>query len=203
MKDLLTFNTTTRNHEDLPLGLSAPMQQQCKVMPSTPAHLCGPFALGSSCNNISFSSDTHTMQFDWHSRMARPTRTDTAIASQSCNSSRQQAAVYLFVVDTQTSGLFIRAYVSLGPPRHAAQLGLAGVSQPASWKIWDAVLPSQPGTGMPYTSIHTFCVAGTRYVGTLTLPPALCISLAAAMKSSVLPPVQDLRTAALLASCFA
>ncbi|KAA6428260.1 MAG: hypothetical protein FRX49_01856 [Trebouxia sp. A1-2] len=81
MKVLLTVNTTTRNHEDLPLGLSALMQQQCKV--------------------------------------------------------------------------------SFGPPRHAAQLGLAGVSQPASWKICDAVLPSQPGTGMPYTSIHTFCVAGT------------------------------------------
>ncbi len=117
-------------------------------------------------------------------------------------SSQGNVAAYLFVVDTQTSGLFIRAYVSLGPPRHAAQLGLAGVSQPASWKIWDAVLPSQPGTGMPYTSIHTFCVAGTRYVGTLTWPPALCISLAAAMKSSVLPPVQDLQTAALLTSCF-
>ena len=35
------------------------------------------------------------------------------------------------MVDTQTSGSFMRAYVSLGPPRHAAQLGDAGVSQPA------------------------------------------------------------------------
>ncbi len=118
------------------------------------------------------------------------------------SSSQGNAAVHLFVVETQTSGLFIRAYVSLGPPRHAAQLGLAGVSQPASWKIWEAVLPSQPGTGMPYTSIQTFCVAGTRYVGTLTLPPALCISLAAAMKSSVLPPVQDLQMAPLLTTFF-
>ena len=66
------------------------MQQQCKVMPSTPAHLCGPFALGSSCSNISFSLDTHVMQLEWHTRMARPGTTDTANASQSCNSSHQQ-----------------------------------------------------------------------------------------------------------------
>lgn len=48
-------------------------------------------------------------------------------------------------------------------------------------------LPSQQGA-LP---TPTFCVAGTRYVGTLTSPPALCSSLAAAMKSSVLPPVQE------------
>ena len=39
---------------------------------------------------------------------------------------------------------------------------------------------------------RTFCVAGTRYVGTLTCCPAACSSFAAAMKSSVLPPVHDL-----------
>lgn len=35
---------------------------------------------------------------------------------------------------------------------------------------------------------HTFCVAGTRYVGTFTWRLALWNSLAADMKSSVLPP---------------
>ena len=39
----------------------------------------------------------------------------------------------------------------------------------------------------------TFCVAGTRNVGTLTCPPARWSSCAAAMKSSVLPPVHDLQ----------
>ncbi len=54
-----------------------------------------------------------------------------------------------------TSGSFMRAKVSRGPPRQAAQLGAAGVTQPASSKISAAVLPSQPGTGIVYTSAHT------------------------------------------------
>ena len=64
-------------------------------------------------------------------------------------------AAHLLVVDTQTSGSFMRANVSRGPPRHAAQDGLAGGTQPAAVKISAAVLPSQPGTGRPYTSAHT------------------------------------------------
>ena len=59
------------------------------------------------------------------------------------------------MVETQTSGSFMRAKVSRGPPRHAAQEGLAGGTQPAAAKISAAVLPSQPGTGSPYTSAHT------------------------------------------------
>lgn len=62
---------------------------------------------------------------------------------------------HLLVVDTQTWGSFMRANVSLGPPRQAAQLGAAGVMQPAASKIWAAVLPSQPATGKPYRSAHT------------------------------------------------
>ena len=54
-----------------------------------------------------------------------------------------------------TIGSFIRAYVSRGPPKQAPQLGLAGVSQPASSNIWEQVLPPDPGTGRLYTSIHT------------------------------------------------
>lgn len=53
-------------------------------------------------------------------------------------------------------GSFKRAYVSLGPPMQAPQLGLAGVSQPASSNIWAQVLPSHPGTGRVYTSIQTW-----------------------------------------------
>jgi len=85
--------TATRNHEDLPLGLSAPMQQQCKVTPSTPAHPCDPFALESSCNTISLSSDAHAMQLeqlDWHTRVARPGTTDIAIKRHPCKYSYQQ-----------------------------------------------------------------------------------------------------------------
>ncbi len=66
------------------------MQQQCKVMPSTPAHPCGPFARGSSCSSTSFLSDTHTMQLDWHSRMARPQIADSAIARYYCSYFQQQ-----------------------------------------------------------------------------------------------------------------
>ena len=54
-----------------------------------------------------------------------------------------------------TIGSFIRAYVSRGPPKQAPQLGLAGVSQPASSNIWEQVLPPEPGTGRLDTSIHT------------------------------------------------
>lgn len=54
---------------------------------------------------------------------------------------------FLLVVDTQISGLFMRAKVSCGPPKQAAQDGEAGVTHPASSKIWAAVLPSQPATG--------------------------------------------------------
>ena len=63
-------------------------------------------------------------------------------------------------MDTQTSGSFMRANVSRGPPRHAAQEGLAGGTQPAAAKISAAVLPSQPGTGRPYTSAHTYGING-------------------------------------------
>jgi hypothetical protein len=56
---------------------------------------------------------------------------------------------HLLVVETQTSGSFMRAKVSRGPPRQAAHEGLAGGTQPASWKISAAVLPPQPGTGSP------------------------------------------------------
>lgn len=64
------------------------------------------------------------------------------------------------VVDTHTSGSFMRAKVSRGPPRQAAQLGAAGVTQPAASKISAAVLPSQPGTGSVYTSPHTCAAVG-------------------------------------------
>lgn len=49
----------------------------------------------------------------------------------------------------------MRAYVSFGPPKQAAQLGLAGVSQPASSNICEQVFPPDPGTGRLYTSIQT------------------------------------------------
>jgi hypothetical protein len=61
----------------------------------------------------------------------------------------------LDVCEIPTVGSFIRAYVSRGPPKQAPQLGLAGVSQPASSNIWAQVLPPDPGTGRLYTSIHT------------------------------------------------
>ena len=59
------------------------------------------------------------------------------------------------MVLTTVSASFMRAKVSLGPPKHAAQEGGAGATQPAASKIWKAVLPSQPGTGKPYRSAHT------------------------------------------------
>lgn len=46
-----------------------------------------------------------------------------------CHAAR---ATRLLVVDTQTCGSFMRANVSLGPPRHAAQLGAAGATHPAA-----------------------------------------------------------------------
>jgi hypothetical protein len=49
----------------------------------------------------------------------------------------------------------------------------------------------------------TFCVAGTKYVGTLTWPPARYINFAAAKKSSVFPPVQDLPRCAMQSHCDA
>ena len=49
----------------------------------------------------------------------------------------------------------MRANVSLGPPKQAAQLGAAGVVQPAASKICAAVFPSHPATGKPYRSAHT------------------------------------------------
>ncbi len=73
----------------------------------------------------------------------------------SSREAQKQMPAHLLVVDTQTSGSFMRAKVSRGPPRHAAQEGLAGGTQPAAAKISAAVLPSQPGTGNPYTSAHT------------------------------------------------
>lgn len=93
---------------------------------------------------------------------------------------------------TEQSNLTRRGRMQLSP-RQAAQEGEAGVSHPAFSKMADAVSPSHPGTGSEYTSAHTFCVAGTRNVGTLTCCCALWKSLAAAMKSSVLPPVHDLQ----------
>lgn len=62
---------------------------------------------------------------------------------------------FLLVVLTHTSGSFIRAKVSRGPPKQAAHEGAAGVMQPAASKISAAVLPPQPGTGKLYTSPHT------------------------------------------------
>lgn len=67
----------------------------------------------------------------------------------------RRVQAYLLVVDTHTWGSFMRAKVSLGPPKQAAQLGAAGVVQPAASKICAAVLPSQPATGSPYRSAHT------------------------------------------------
>jgi hypothetical protein len=49
----------------------------------------------------------------------------------------------------------MRAYVSRGPPKQAPQLGLAGVSQPASSKICEHVFPPDPETGRLYRSSHT------------------------------------------------
>ena len=66
-----------------------------------------------------------------------------------------QRSAHLLVVDTHTSGSFMRANVSRGPPRQAAHEGAAGGTQPASAKISAAVLPPQPGTGRAYTSAHT------------------------------------------------
>ena len=96
------------------------------------------------------------------------------------------------VVDTQTSGSFMRANVSRGPPRQAAHEGAAGGTHPTAAKISAAVLPfGSPGTGSAYTSAQTFWVAGTRYVGTFTcMSPEAAKSLAAYIKSSVFPPVQ-------------
>lgn len=59
------------------------------------------------------------------------------------------------MVETQTWGSFMRANVSLGPPKQAAQLGAAGVVHPAASKICAAVLPSHPATGKPYKSAQT------------------------------------------------
>ena len=55
-----------------------------------------------------------------------------------------------------TWGSFKRPYVSFGPPIHAAQLGLAGGSQPASSNICEQVLPPEPGTSRVYKSIQTW-----------------------------------------------
>ena len=68
---------------------------------------------------------------------------------------RPSSLTHLLVVDTQTCGSFMRAKVSLGPPKQAAQLGAAGGVHPAASKICAAVLPSQPATGKPYRSAHT------------------------------------------------
>ena len=68
-----------------------------------------------------------------------------ALPPHPCTPTRTRT--HLLVVETQTSGSFMRAKVSRGPPKQAAQLGAAGVTQPAASKICAAVLPSQPGTG--------------------------------------------------------
>ena len=62
-----------------------------------------------------------------------------------CRISEEDA--YLLVVDTQIWGSLRRAKVSLGPPKHAAQEGAAGATQPAASKISAAVRPLQPATG--------------------------------------------------------
>jgi hypothetical protein len=74
---------------------------------------------------------------------------------EQCSMHNQQRSMHNQQQQERTSGSFMRAKVSRGPPRHAAQLGAAGVVQPASSKISAAVLPSQPGTGSVYTSAHT------------------------------------------------
>ena len=63
--------------------------------------------------------------------------TPLARIAQKCLQTRNrlpklQGATRLLVVDTQTCGSFMRANVSLGPPRHAAQLGAAGATHPAA-----------------------------------------------------------------------
>jgi len=55
---------------------------------------------------------------------------------------KPRAAARLLVVDTQTCGSFMRANVSLGPPRHAAQLGAAGATHPAASNTCPAPPPS-------------------------------------------------------------
>ena len=53
-------------------------------------------------------------------------------ACQPEQAAEQQGTTRLLVVETQTCGSFMRANVSLGPPRHAAQLGAAGATHPAA-----------------------------------------------------------------------
>ena len=110
-----------------------------------------------------------------------------------------------------------------GPPTPAARLGLNDVLHPACTR--QAAAPAQAAARAGMQRLHplalapwprtaacpgslrrqyrdrlpTFCVAGTRKVGTLTSEPALCSTWAAAWKSSVLPPVQDLRQPAAVA----
>ena len=69
----------------------------------------------------------------WHMGHAIRARGDNRQPHRSCTMSLSRgAAARLLVVDTQTCGSFMRAKVSLGPPKHAAQLGAAGATQPAA-----------------------------------------------------------------------
>ena len=60
------------------------------------------------------------------------TRTFSQLLAKEEEAARAAGTTRLLVVDTQTCGSFMRANVSLGPPRHAAQLGAAGATQPAA-----------------------------------------------------------------------
>ena len=83
------------------------------------------------------------------------TRSHAAVSTDSLIPTETEPQARLLVVDTQISAPFMRAKVSLGPPRHAAQLGDAGGTQPAALNTSAAVFPSHPGTGCPYTSAQT------------------------------------------------
>ena len=61
----------------------------------------------------------------------------------------RSVVTHLLVVETQISAPFMRAKVSLGPPRQAAQLGDAGGTAPAASKTSAAVLPSQEASCLP------------------------------------------------------
>jgi len=89
------------------------------------------------------------------------------------------------VVEMQTSSAFKRPKVSEGPPRHAAQDG-GPISQPALTKISCSDVPL---IFFSFNACATSVVAGTIKVFTDTSLPSKMV--AAAMKSVILPPVQD------------
>ena len=89
-----------------------------------------------------------------------------------------------FVVLMQDIGVFSRPNVSLGPPRHAAQLA-SPIFAPAPTKISRSVRPPIVSVSSP---LATSVVAGTTNVSIFTDLPFS--SPAAARKSVSLPPVQ-------------